>query len=96
MKRDWRNLQQTLGRLVPSELGSYTNCTGGGSFRRGEAAGGAEEAVGVKGRKEKKKKKHPRVTSKHSAFELCWISPRGPAATKGAGSRTEGCQSIRQ
>lgn len=30
VKRDWRNLPQTAGRLVPSEPGSYTNCTRGG------------------------------------------------------------------
>ncbi|KAI4832959.1 hypothetical protein KUCAC02_015893 [Chaenocephalus aceratus] len=33
VKRDWRNLRQTVGRLVLSEPGSYSNCSGGRLFQ---------------------------------------------------------------
>ncbi|KAK1886905.1 GTPase-activating protein NEL1 [Dissostichus eleginoides] len=43
VKRDWRNLRQTVGRLVLSEPGSYTNCSGGRLF---QMSGGWEESGG--------------------------------------------------
>ena len=67
---DWRNLPQTAGRLVSSEPGSYTNCTRGGVLFLGGGKGGrerkAEELGSLCERKEKEKRKHPRVTAKHS------------------------------
>ncbi|KAJ4944396.1 hypothetical protein JOQ06_012940 [Pogonophryne albipinna] len=43
VKRDWRNLRQAVGRLVLSEPGSSTNCSGGRLF---QMSGGWEESGG--------------------------------------------------
>lgn len=63
VKRDCRNLQQTVGRLVLSEPGSYTHCTG---WRLSQARGGREESEGGH-LCERMKEKYPYVTEKHSA-----------------------------
>lgn len=95
VKRDWRNLWQTVGRLVLSEPGLlhrlHRRTT---SFRRGAGEREAEEAVCAKERKEKL----PRVTAKQSALKKKNVPhfPVWPAASDDAGRRTEGRQSVRQ
>lgn len=67
VKRDWWNLQQTVGRLVLSEPGSYTNCTGGRLVHtRGGRGGRQRRPISVKGTG---KTKTPTLMAKHSSLK---------------------------
>ncbi|CAB1429765.1 unnamed protein product [Pleuronectes platessa] len=58
VRRDWRNLRQTVGRLVSSEPGSHANYTGGRLFQA------------VVGKEERKNKTHPRLTLQKKNLRL--------------------------